>query len=249
MTETNEWVDVERKVPDQVGPYGNGPAFQTVHLQAAGKGRKGKARQIALRIPRNMLKQEIKRWFNTALFDNATIDSPAGTPLKTNSFGTITSGGGAINRLGDAILVHEVVFRYMITPDAASTWTVADLAWLIDNEPAVGLSNWNVPFNTIGAGSAALYNVAIPAYDTRFRYKQLQRETIPMCNRALMWNGASTLASVLPQVGTVRLKLNRRVMYDATNAVYAGCELPFYAWSSGGAAKLFMSVEVFFSDA
>lgn len=247
MTEHNEWIDIERKVPDQVGPFSKGGNFKQVSLMT-GKGKK--KRSVKLTIPRAMFKQEIKRWFNTALFDTAALGTPAGTPLRTNTFGTIASGGGAINRLGDAIRVHEVVYRLLLVPDNTFTWTVSNLAWIIDNEPAVGLPAWNVCFNTIGAGSVQCYDVAIPAYDTRFRFQYKERMTIPCADRAAYWNGAAAITSVLPIVATVRIPMKgRRVLYDATNAVYSGCELVFMGWSSGAASTLTMSVEVFFSDA
>lgn len=214
----------------------------------AGRGKKKKS--VKLFIPRSMTQQEVKRWFNAALFDGALMGIPSGTPLKTQTLSAITQGGGAINRLGDAIFVHEVVFRVMIVPDATITWSVANLAWVLDREPAVGLPNWNIVFNTIGGAGAGCYDVAMPAYDTRFRFKYLERMTVPCSWHAAVWNGAAVVASVLPIVATVRVPIKKKVMYDATNAVYAGVELLLYGWSSGGNAPLLTtSVEVFFSDA
>jgi len=249
MSERNatDWVDLETKVPDQVAPFGGRSSMKEV-VVSTGKGKKKK--MVKLRIPRSMLQQEVKRFFNTGFFDAAVMDIPSGAPLKSNSFGTISSGGGAINRLGDAIFVHKVVYRFFIQPDATVTWQGAELAWVLDNEPAAGLAVWSSVFNTIGAGTTGLYHCAIPVYDQRFRYKYLRRVS-EIFQTIFVWNGSAFTGSPKPLIMEVTIPIRRKVMYDASNAVTAGCELAMYGWSGASVTqpKLWCSMEVFFSDA
>lgn len=251
MTEhADDWIEFERKVPDQVGPFqgGSGRGGIKEVMVVSGKGKK--AKKVKLRVPRNMLQQEVKRWFNAALADAVNLDIPSGTPYKTNSFGAIAQGGGAANRIGDAIFVHKVVYRMFISFDATITWSVAELAWVFDTEPAVGISNWNVVFNTIGGASNSLYHCAIPANDTRFRYKFAKRMT-HVSATDFVWNGSAFTGTAKPLVLEVEIPVRKRVMYDATNAVYKGTELALYGWGGGAAnqPKLSCSIQVFFSDA
>jgi len=249
MTEhATEWVDFERKVVDQVPSTIGGRSRLKQVVLSTGRGQKKK--NVRLYIPRNMFRQEIKRWFNAALADAVSLDSPAGTPYKTNSFGAIIQGGAAINRIGDAINVLKVVYRLLIVPNSTITWSGAEMAWLLDNEPAVGISTWNVPFNTIGAASTGLYHCAIPAYDTRLRYKQLKRLS-HVFETTFVWNGSAFTGSTKPLIMEVEIPVRRKVQYDATNAVYAGCELAVYGWQAAASNQptLSMSIEVFFTDA
>lgn len=245
---SNDWIEVEEKVPDQVAPL---PRSQVVRVLTKGKGKKGRPSTMRLVLPRAMT-PEIKRFSNAAFWDAETLDIPSSTASSYNFYTQITSGGGSQNRLGDAIFVDKVVVRLYIEQSTGITFTTADVAFVSDLEPAAGAPAWTDVFNGIGAASAAAYHVALPNFDKRFRFRYEKRASLPLAWNSSYWNGSTAIVSVKPQVVVFEIPVKRVVKYDGTSArPIAGSEMMIWGWSdtSSNTPKATASVEVFFQDA
>ncbi len=244
---TSEWVELEEKVPDQVGAFGNRGRDLMVTLP--GKGKKGK--KVKLRIPSSMI-PELKRYYQVAFWDVETLNSPAGTASSYNILQNITPGTSAITRLGDAIYIEKIVIRLLVYQVTTITFTTANIAVVIDNEPAVGSPAWTDIWQDIGGSDPGAYDVAIPNYDKRFRFNIVREARIPLEWAAAYWNGSTALISTRPQLLVLDIPIKRRVMYNgATGAPYRGCNISVWGWSDANANPPLAqgSYEVFFRDA
>lgn len=246
--ELGEWVSMETRPPDQVGPSGRRPKNTTVSV-VTGKGRK--AKNVKLRIPASMF-PEIKRYYQVCGIDAQAVGQPGASSVQKDIFAGVTSGTGAGQRLGNSIFVKKVVFRLYCVQDTTINFSNLNFAFVHDLEPAAAAPLWSTVWEPGGSG-AGQYNVVIPADDERFRYKYDQRFTVPLHWTAVAWNGSTYATSTKPFTGVVEIPINRRIDYSssATARPFKGEELTMWAWSDAGSNKPFLTAswEVFFTDA
>lgn len=251
---TSEWVALEEKVADNVGPFGGrstGSRQLTVLLP--GKGKKGKGRRMKLQIPRSMI-PEVKRitayFWDAQYMKNPAVDTTASRYMILTD---IVQGTGSSNRLGDAIFVEKVVLRFYFNGTSQTTFQISNGVVFADNEPAAAVPNWADLFTGIGVGNTGLYDVAVPEQDERFRFKML-REFHNMHFWSAAYYNAGAFAAVRPIFIELEIPIKRRVMYDSTQAKpVAGCDIGVMGWSdmAGGATlwpQGYASYQVFFRD-
>lgn len=236
---------MEDKVPDQVSET---TTSRKVKVQMPGK--RGKVgRSLVLRIPQGML-PELKRQYFAAFWDAETLDDPAATASNYQFFSQISQGSNSYNRLGDSIFVDRVVIRMIIVQSGDVSHETANLALVLDQEPAAGTPAWGDMFQGIGAASLQAYNVAIPNYDKRSRFKFIERASLPLAYTSAYGVGAA-FSSVMPRTITFDIPIKRHVRYDGTGArPYSGAELMIWGWSdvASNTPQATASVEIFFTD-
>lgn len=255
---TSDWVELEEKVDDQIGPYGGRAKTMTVMLP--GKGKKGKAKQVKLRIPPSMI-PELKRQVFAAFWDTQELKTPTddATASRYMVLDDISLGTGSANRLGDAIYVDRLVVRIMVKPRfdvsyvTTGTASVANFLVVMDTEPDATVPAWTDMFATIGAGSVALYDVAVPEPDKRFRFRYLREVRAPLEWTAAYWDvtNSRAVAQMKPICITLDIPIRRRVMYDSSVAKpVKGFNLGIFGWSDlSNSVRAWGSYEVFFRDA
>lgn len=242
---TSEWTQLEEHVSDEKSLDATRGAKSLTVLTGSGK----KQRRVKLMIPRAFF-PELKRMYQVGFWDAETMDAPSATASRFGFLANITVGGGATNRIGDSIYVENVIVRLHVEQSTSVTYTTANLAFVVDKEPAAGAPAWTDVFNGIGAASATCYDVAIPNYDKRARFVYAKRDTIPLAWSSSYYNAAA-IVSVKPYTAVYDIPIKRVVEFDGSGSVYAGPELYLFGWSdvTSNTPKAYASYEIFFRDA
>jgi hypothetical protein len=244
------WDEIETKVPDQVSLVAGGKS--TWVTLSGGKGKGKKEKRIRLRIPTTMLHPEMKRMYGVGFFDAATVGTPASGYQKYSFISQVSAGTSSYQRLGDAIFVEKIVLRLLVYQNTTITFTTANIAAVLDNEPASGEPSWTDVFQGIGSSDLGSYDVAIPNYDKRSRFTIVREIRCPLQWAAAYWNGSAAVISTTPHHLVLEIPIRRRAMFDgATARPYRGVELTLYAWSDTTTNKPLIqgAYEVFFTDA
>jgi len=240
-TTGGDWTNIEEKVPDDVPEQP-----RSITVRTGGKGKKGGLQKLFL--PRSMI-PETKRMFSY-FWDAETLDAPSGGASSFFFLQDIAQGSNSTQRIGDSIFVKRIVIRLIIDQSAGNNTTTANLALIKDTEPAAASPAWTDLFQGIGGSSAAMYNVAIPNFDERSRFKYLKRITQPLVWQAAYYNAA---AFGTPQVISLTLvqEVNQQVSYNGTSATpERGAEISLWGWSdlTANTPKCNASMEIFFTD-